>query len=68
VDCAGNLTEEPGDVVVPWRRQRMKPHGAIGAGGEDAVGSKAWAWQLRLSIEPKRCTNVTAPPCGSAMP
>lgn len=38
MDRAGSLTEQPGDVVVPRRRQRMKLHGAVGAGGEDAVG------------------------------
>ncbi len=34
MDRAGNLTEQPGDIVVPRRRQRMK----LRAGGEDAVG------------------------------
>jgi hypothetical protein len=38
VDCMGHLTEQPGDVVVPRRRQRMRPHRAIGAGGEHAIG------------------------------
>jgi hypothetical protein len=27
MDRAGYLTEQPGDVVVPRRRQRMKLHG-----------------------------------------
>jgi hypothetical protein len=34
VDCMGHLTEQPGDVVVPRRRQRMRPHRAIGAGAD----------------------------------
>lgn len=34
MDRAGNLTEQPGDVVVPWRWQRMKLHGTVGTGGE----------------------------------
>jgi hypothetical protein len=41
MDRAGNLTEQPGDIVVPRRRQRMKLHGTVGAGGEDASGSTA---------------------------
>jgi hypothetical protein len=68
MDRAGNLTEQPGDVVVPWRRQRMKLHGAVGPAAKTPSGSTAWAWQLRLSSEPKRCTKVMAPACGSAMP
>jgi hypothetical protein len=46
MDRAGNPTEQPGDVVVPRRRQRMKLHGAVGGGNEDAVGSTARAWQF----------------------
>jgi hypothetical protein len=41
VDRTGHLIEQPGDVVVPRWRQRMKPHCAIGAGGDTLSGSKA---------------------------
>jgi hypothetical protein len=40
VNRTGHLTEHPGDVIVPRRRQRMKPHRAIGAGGEHAIGEQ----------------------------
>ena len=38
VDRASDLIEQPGNVVVPRRRQRMKLNGAVGAGREHTVG------------------------------
>ena len=75
--CKGRLNERTtrplesieSRELVPRRGQRVEQHRAVGVGGrEHTVGTRACAWQLRLSIDPKRCANVTAPQWGSAMP
>jgi hypothetical protein len=38
VDRAGDLIQQPGDLVAPRRRQRVKANGAVGASGEHTVG------------------------------
>jgi hypothetical protein len=39
VDHAGDLIQQPGDLVVPRRRQRVKANGAVGASGEHRRGA-----------------------------
>jgi len=66
MDRAGNLTEQPGDVVVPRRRQRMKLHGDVGAGGEDAVGRRGMAASMFAAAERQVPCHLAARPISVA--
>jgi hypothetical protein len=67
MDRADNLTEQPGDIVGPWRRPRMNCTVPSGPAAKAAVGEHGVDVAVRLNSEPKRYTKVMAPACGSAM-
>jgi hypothetical protein len=53
VDRAGDLIQQPGDIVVPRWRQRVKSNGAVGVSREHTVGEQGVSMAVEVEQRAK---------------